>query len=60
MSVCRTYALVQHYKPTLQWTPTHREVNHTFASMEEDDYNPYVANAKYHAQVTEVKGKGSK
>ncbi len=33
---------------------THREVNHTFANIEEDDYNPYVANESYHAQVTEV------
>ena len=32
---------------------THREVNHTFANLKEDDYNPYVASAKYHAGVTE-------
>lgn len=32
---------------------THREVNHTFANLKEDDYNPYVANEEYHARVTE-------
>lgn len=33
---------------------THREVNHTFANLRADDYNPYVASASYHAQVKEV------
>lgn len=31
----------------------HREVNHTFANLKEHDYNPYVASAQYHANVTE-------
>lgn len=36
---------------------THREVNHTFANLDADDYNPYVANAVYHARVTEQQSK---
>jgi len=30
---------------------THREVNHTFANMNESDDNPFLAEEQYHAQV---------
>ena len=32
-------------------TATHREVNHTFANMDENDDNPFLAEEQYHAQV---------
>lgn len=30
---------------------THREVNHTFANMNESDDNPFLAEEQYHSQV---------
>lgn len=48
---------------------THREVNHTFASMNENDDNPFLAEEQYRAQVemqgnsttmTSEKGKNKK
>jgi hypothetical protein len=36
---------------------THREVNHTFASLKEHDYNPYVAHQQYLSDVISKKQK---
>lgn len=36
---------------------THREVNHTFATLKEHDYNPYVAHQQYLSDVISKKQK---